>query len=826
MKMSYKKVILTGFAFMLISAFWQAYDPVVRLTLENRFHLSNAESGIIMALDNILAVFLLPLFGALSDKTTSRFGKRTPFIVFGGIASIIAMLVLPFMETLTGFIVCLLVLLLAMAVYRSPAVSLMPDVTVKPYRSKANAVINLMGTVGGAVALVLGMVYKTSEPGKTDFFPYLFAIAIVMLIGLYFFVRTVKENQWAKEMQEDTEKYFPDKEIAEQAKTNGKLTAGQLSSLIFLLLSVFFWFMGYNAVTSHYAVYAANVLEKDYNLTLIIAQVSALIAFIPIGLISSKTGRKKTILVGVFILAASFLGARFITKDTPDFLMYIAFAFAGIGWATINVNSFPMVVELSKNGNVGRYTGYYYTASMAAQSITPFLGGLVWDKFGYEWLFPYAAICVAVSFLTMLLVFHGDSKPELPKNAVELLNSGEDMDVDELVKETAPAETEKPAEAKAETKQTAPSAKSEGMLVPYTMDENKMVFEPLDEKGVGMIWFVPENEFQKGVPCKGVGSERYPEGSVYTGDMSYDGTRFYKDGYGEQDFTKSTFATCASEKENLYKIIGHFPKDAWIRGNGILLYVNEKTKKPSSYDYGFLTGTEYSNKWLGEFNEELVPQGWEGKYRHTGFSVYKRRILNNLTYTKKTKGVKTLLIGDSWFGMWTYTDPVEATVVQGKQMLKGKVPRVNIGVGGTKYSDWLEHLPAICKQFAGTEKILVNLGFNDLHSGKSPETVYEDFLTFVSTVHECLPKARIYISAVCHVGRFPQCFENELKLNAMELKYCFEHSDFLTYLPADETLMKNGKPFPDIDDYCINDQIHLNDRGYAIWGTYLLEKIK
>ena len=158
MKLNYKRVILVGFAFFIISAFWQSYDNVMPLILTNKFGLNQTVSGVIMALDNILAVFLLPLFGSLSDKTNSRYGKRTPFIVIGCIAAVMAYLYIPVINDLWLLILVLLLVLVAMAVFRSPAVALMPDVTVKPYRSKANAVINLMGTAGGIIVLVLGII--------------------------------------------------------------------------------------------------------------------------------------------------------------------------------------------------------------------------------------------------------------------------------------------------------------------------------------------------------------------------------------------------------------------------------------------------------------------------------------------------------------------------------------------------------------------------------------------------------------------------------------------------------------------------------------------
>lgn len=431
MKLSYKKTILVGFAFFLICAFWQAYDNVIPLILKHKFDMSETLSGLIMALDNILALFMLPLFGALSDNLSlkrRKFGRRTPFIVIGTIAAVAAFLYIPLINDLFLFIVVLLVTLVAMSIFRSPAVALMPDVTCKPHRSKGNAVINLMGTAGGIIVLVFGIIFHTSEQGKTDFFLYVLSTCCLMLVALTVFIFTVKENKWAKEMEENTEKYFPDKETLERDnKNNGKLSKGQLISLIFILASVALWYMGYNAVTSKYSIYSADVLLLDYNLTMMIAQGAAIVSYIPVGFIASKIGRKKSILFGVLLLFIAFFIAGFLRAGTSNLIMYALFAVAGIGWATINVNSFPMVVELAKTSDVGKYTGFYYTASMAAQAVTPVLSGGIMDIFGNMYpLFPYAAVCVALAFITMLFVKHGDNKPETPKDKLEMLAGTDD----------------------------------------------------------------------------------------------------------------------------------------------------------------------------------------------------------------------------------------------------------------------------------------------------------------------------------------------------------------------------------------------------------------
>lgn len=457
MKLNTKRTVLVGMAFFLISAFWQAYDAIVPLILTNHFGLPQAASGAVMSIDNVLAVFLLPIFGAISDKVHTKRGRRTPFILVGSIVAIVSFIALTFIDNyqlarvvnagipalskdsellrkaaleltianplpLLGFIATLLVVLVSMATFRSPAVALMPDVTVKPLRSKANAIINLTGTAGGILVLVLGMVFATSKNHYMQYTPYVIAVTAIMLTGLIIFLVSVKEVKWAREMEEQSARLGLEAVVPESGEKR-KLSRAELCSLLLILLSVSLWFIGYNSITSKYSVYATNHLKVDFNFTLIVAQAAAIVSYIPVGMIASKIGRKKTILGGVVILATAFFIGIFIPPETSALVMYPVFALAGIGWATINVNSFPMVVELARGGNVGKYTGYYYTASMAAQIIAPILSGFLYDKYGMEYVFfGFGATFVALSFLTMLFVRHGDAKPIKKESVLENLD--------------------------------------------------------------------------------------------------------------------------------------------------------------------------------------------------------------------------------------------------------------------------------------------------------------------------------------------------------------------------------------------------------------------
>ena len=459
MKLNYKRILLVGMAFFLIQAFWQAYDAIIPLILTNHFGLPQSASGAVMSIDNVLAVFLLPIFGALSDKVNTRFGKRTPFIFIGTIISVISFIALTFIDNmqlariinagipnmsgsdeeirkaaveltiqnplyLIGFIGTLLVVLIAMAIFRSPAVALMPDVTIKPLRSKANAIINLTGTAGAILVLVLGMVFATSKNVYMQYTPYVIAVCCIMLVGFIVFLISVKENKWAKEMEEESIKLGLEKEMDEaDIENDNKLSKAEFKSFLLILASVALWYIGYNSITSKYSVYATNILGFDFNFTLIIAQAAAIVSYIPVGIIASRIGRRKTVLAGVTMLAIAFACGIFVTPSTPEIIMFPIFILAGIGWATINVNSFPMAVELAKHGNVGKYTGYYYTASMAAQIVAPILSGFLYDIIGMRYtFFTFGAVFVAFSFITMFFVKHGDAEKIEEKSLLEHLD--------------------------------------------------------------------------------------------------------------------------------------------------------------------------------------------------------------------------------------------------------------------------------------------------------------------------------------------------------------------------------------------------------------------
>lgn len=434
MKLNYKRTLLVGFAFLSICAFWQLYDNVIPLILKNTFHMKDSLVGVVMAMDNVLALFLLPFFGKLSDKCHTKLGRRTPFILGGTAAAVILMNILPYAdnhEKLLLFVIPLGLLLIAMGTYRSPAVALMPDVTPKPLRSKANAIINLMGALGGVFTLgVTGLLVHAGATGRNDYTMLFLAVSLLMAISVIVLVLTVRENKLAAEvaaMETDEEKEAEAEEKKESGKAFGELAPDVRRSLWLILFSVAFWFMGYNAVTSAFTRYMQVQWGYDIkaaSLCLMVATVGAVLSYLPVGILSSKFGRKKLIQAGVILLAVCFATAGLFTAFHPA--VYVVFALVGVAWAIINVNSYPMVVEISKSGDVGKYTGYYYTFSMAAQIITPILSGLLLEHVGYQTLMPYATVMVAISFVTISLARHGDNKPEPPKSKLEAFDVGDD----------------------------------------------------------------------------------------------------------------------------------------------------------------------------------------------------------------------------------------------------------------------------------------------------------------------------------------------------------------------------------------------------------------
>ena len=553
LKLDYKKTIKVGFAFAIIQCFWVVYDYVIPLLIDNAFGLSNAMRGLIMGLDNLLALFMLPLFGKISDSCKSKYGRRTPFIVLGTLAAIVLMIFIPvttasqlkeanvirndletrFVEDaafrqekltefyddaesgenkyiskivfdelsgkiskeefvnlttddeagyfnrfakdgmnryindqvynqvtkqhsvrLVFFILVLFLVLVAMGTYRSPAVALMPDVTPKPLRSQANAIINLAGGVGGAIATITYMVgFLINENGYVGIY---IANALSMGILLLCFIKLVNEPKMVDECRRICEEYgITDEDdeavdLREQEAEDGvtadkaadetvlsaekqKLKKSKTISFLLILASIFMWFMGYNAVSSNLSIYIVNVLGCTPFIGTVVSAASmavSAVAFIPVGMLAVKIGRKKSIMLGLLFATVSFVCVFLFIKpqwgvSVKAIMFALFYLISGFGLIVVNVNTFPMVVELSSAKDVGKYTGYYYMATMSAQAITPYIGGLFMDHLSNRSLFAYSAVCVIISIVLMALVKHGDSKPLPKKKVYEMM---EDVD--------------------------------------------------------------------------------------------------------------------------------------------------------------------------------------------------------------------------------------------------------------------------------------------------------------------------------------------------------------------------------------------------------------
>lgn len=632
LKLDYPQTFKVGFAFAIIMLFWTAYDFVVPLLLEHAYGLPSWARGIIMGLDNLLSLFMLPLFGKLSDnahgKLVKKWGRRTPFIVIGTVCAVVLMVFVPvatlkqqakaqelttqiesqlnddsFMQPLleewydnavagkegsanycdltylgnnkitreqfvalrydskmtskkavlnmlgattyyydgevvedlmatspTGktyqeivdsnaaykkyvaagmnnyisnevnekctkaadgsgikslvvYMVILLLVLIAMATFRSPAVALMPDVTPKPLRSQANAIINLCGGIGGAIAFLIYTVVLFGQ--RLENYVIIFgSVAAGMLLLLAGFLTLVNERKMVAKCQEickeyeiddfadgenpEAEKFAeelihegdaeynldskPDGEVqelvngtakeeiapetldfAKQVVENTKkkpvspkewwhakndLEKGRLKSFALILASIFMWFMGYNAVSSNLSIYTTKSLNLSAGVASIISGVSmgiSAIAFIPVGYMAAKIGRRKSIMIGFAMAVVSFVLICFAVRPSdnaaiPAVLFALFYLIAGFGLIIANVNTFPMVTELSTAETVGQYTGYYYVATMSAQAITPAIGGAIMDAGGNQYLFLYSAVCIVIAIVLMLFVKHGDSK--------------------------------------------------------------------------------------------------------------------------------------------------------------------------------------------------------------------------------------------------------------------------------------------------------------------------------------------------------------------------------------------------------------------------------
>jgi MFS family permease len=575
LKLNYPKTIKVGLGFCVVMIFWTVYNFVMPLLLEQAFGFSNTIRNIIVGIGSVMSIFLLPLFGKLSDKTHTKWGRRTPYIVLGTVITIVSMIFLPwtvssqltassqvraeyyslfatedaiiddvsrvdlmaswwdmavndedytFVEkstvnainedssitdkrayfsslyyleynvqistdddgfmgmggnpsvyyksvdggenveiteteynsisslqtdytkyasygvkqfvglqvnsnisttSLVLFIICLLGILLSQTIIRTPAVSLMPDITPSPLRSPGNAMISLIGGVGGAVGfLIYTVVFMFDSPTfilSSQYWVIFLGMALALVVVLALFLILVKEKKWVAEYEDICRKYdLPvsdeenEKKHVEKVSLLQKYGKEKMVSFYLILGAIFMWFLGYSAIGTNLSVYCVKVLNLTSGLASIVSGASMLVAaigFIPVGILARKIGRKWSIILGFALAVVSyFLVGIFVRpENNPMIIFTLCYLISGFGLIFANVNTLPMVLELSSPSDVGSFTGYYYVATMSAQALGPILGGLIMDNVNNYALFFFSAICVIVGIVLMNFVKHGES---------------------------------------------------------------------------------------------------------------------------------------------------------------------------------------------------------------------------------------------------------------------------------------------------------------------------------------------------------------------------------------------------------------------------------
>lgn len=434
-KLNWKNTLLIGFGFLASSLAWSLYNSFVPVLLEERFIQSTALIGLIMTIDNFFGIIFQPLVGTLSDKTVSPLGRRMPWIVFALPISAVLLIFIPRVGTLTSAMTVLIFFNFFMSLWRSPVISLMPDVTAPILRSSANGIINLMGGIGAIIAFLVGGKLATVDPSlKAPFFMGAVGL-LVSLILLMIFVReparlryhlahgkalSARETALLREYDRDVPQDEEEKKQPRSEKLFGKkihgfrsLAKDEKRSLAFLLFAIFAWFSGYNAIETFFTLYATNALGVDKGrgaMMLTAFSLTFLIFAVPSGIIAQKIGRKRMIVTGLVGLILCFLPILFIQNATVVLILLLV---GGIFWSLININSLPMVVELARAESIGSFTGYYYFFSFAASIVSPILFGFIRDVTkDYGALFPYAAIFFLLALCSMHFVKHGEAQTE------------------------------------------------------------------------------------------------------------------------------------------------------------------------------------------------------------------------------------------------------------------------------------------------------------------------------------------------------------------------------------------------------------------------------
>lgn len=410
-----RRTLLVTLPFAGALAFWQAYDGIIPLILRDTFHLGDTLAGAVMALDNVCALFLLPFFGSISDRCHSRLGRHTPFILVG---SLLAALLIPLlavadqMRSLPFFFTVLCLVLVVLSSYRSPCVALMPDVTPRPIRAKADAFNSLMAAASGVVILI-SISLAVPDVEHPNYMPVFLIISAIIILCTVLFAVFFREKKAVEKMHTESLAMGiseADMDASDEGGKEKETDAVVRRSLLGILLCVFFYFMASNAVTSAFSKYASQVWGAgggSFANFQLVATMVTLISYMPMANISCRIGRKLTTYIGIGLMC--FGGFCIFMTQGYSPLIYVFVSISGVGMGTVATTIYPMIMEVASEKTTGRYTGYYYTASMSAQIITPILSGAVMEFIGYRYLYLYAIVCALLAALPLAMVQKGNT---------------------------------------------------------------------------------------------------------------------------------------------------------------------------------------------------------------------------------------------------------------------------------------------------------------------------------------------------------------------------------------------------------------------------------
>ncbi len=426
-KLHYGKTALIGFGFMAVQIAWIIYNAYVPLILRDNSTIANlawsgTAVGIIMVIDNVFGVIFQPLFGRFSDRTRTRFGKRTPYLMVGMPLCALLFILIPRIQTVGILMLDVIVFNFIMSTWRSPVVALMPDLVPSELRGEGNAVINIMGGVGVVLGTVSGkiitMLFGNDDVQFVRNNVFIFG-AIIMVLCLFVVVFLVREpdNRISKAESLQAKMNYEKAQNKKEGKTSLKdlkLTSGEKKSLVFMLIALFFNSNATDSITTYFTTFATSELnfsESDASLIITLFAAATVLGAIPAGKCGQKWGRKKTIILGWAVILTLFL-AFFITKWIP--MLYIAILVGGFFISFVTINTLPLVLEIGGVERVGMFTGYYYTATFSASIVGPVVVGAMFDltKNNYWSLFVFCPVCFALALLCMLQVKHGETIPQ------------------------------------------------------------------------------------------------------------------------------------------------------------------------------------------------------------------------------------------------------------------------------------------------------------------------------------------------------------------------------------------------------------------------------